>query len=113
MCCTCWEDDGAPQIDNEKVRNVLPLIDEVYVHSGAGGNLHIVLDDSNVEDENLAHCRKWIEEGGYKPGWGHDDSPEQLAAEMACLIALEAMTEDERNSALGLRGGCWRLNDKM
>lgn len=29
---------------------------EVYANHGAGGNLHIVLDDENIEDEHIRFC---------------------------------------------------------
>ena len=60
MCCSCWQEDGAHRIDNAKVRAVQPLIAAVYEHSGVGGNLHIVLDDTNLEDSHLASCAATI-----------------------------------------------------
>jgi hypothetical protein len=125
MCCGCWNDDGAPVIDNERVRAVQPLIAAVYEHSYAGGNLHIALDDNNLEDEDLEFCSKCIDGAGVMPLNGstftahvrhnnekraNPDPPDQLAAERACCDALMAMTFEERVSALGLWDGCWSLN---
>jgi len=101
MCCGCWNDDGAPQIDNERVRAVQPLIEAVYNFSCAGGNLHIALDDNNLDDGNLEFCSRRID--------GASDPVDQLAAERACCDALMTMTYEERVSALGLWDGCWKL----
>lgn len=40
------------------VPEVLPLVRDLYgtEHGGAGGCLHIVLDDGNVEDHSVAFC---------------------------------------------------------
>lgn len=117
MCCGCWQEAGAPQIDTSTVREALQLVEAVYKHSCVGGNLHIVLDDNNIEDDNLDFCQSCIDRKGLpdpawqRAGWGktEEDSPEQLAAEQACLDALRALTLDERASVLGLRDGCWEL----
>ena len=123
MCCGCWNEDGGTIIDNEKVRAVQPLIQAVYDCSCVGGNLHIVLDDTNLEDSNLEFCRYCIDHGGVMPPEkcnevheryqnekrANPDPPDQLAVERACCDALMAMTYDERVSALGLWDGCWKL----
>lgn len=107
MCCGCWEEDGRHQLDTPAVRAVQALIEAVYAHSCVGGNLHIALDDNNLEDHHLAFCAAQIASGGY-PG---RDTPEQLAADDACCKALQAMSYEERVSALGLWDGCWQLPD--
>lgn len=40
------------------VPEVLPLVEAYYdkPNNGAGGNLHIVLDDGNVEDSHVEFC---------------------------------------------------------
>lgn len=127
MCCTCWEEDGGIKIDNERVRSVQPLIAAVYEHNCVGGNLHIVLDDNNLEDGSLEFCSSCIDHAGQMPldanaadfhkryndeKRADPDPPEQLAAERACCDALMAMTYEERVSALGLWDGCWKLSDE-
>lgn len=115
MRCGCWEEAGAHRILNDKVRAVQALIDAVYVFSCVGGNLHIVLDDDNLEDSSLDFCAAQIAAGGYRRPPAHiamlgpheADSPEQLAVEQACLEALRAMTMEERISALGLWNKYW------
>lgn len=48
------------QIRSEKptVPEVLPLVKAYYAKpdNGAGGNLHIVLDDGNVQDSSVRFC---------------------------------------------------------
>jgi hypothetical protein len=43
------------------VRDVSALVKHFYEKpgNGAGGSLHIVLDDGNIEDDSIAFCRKW------------------------------------------------------
>jgi hypothetical protein len=122
MCYGCWEEAGKPQIDNARVRAAVSLIEDVYQHSCVGGNLHIVLDDWNVEDGNLEFCSQCIDAAGVMPlgenppefhvrfnseKRKHPDPPDQLAAERACCDAFKAMSETERLSALALSDGYW------
>lgn len=109
MCYSCWEGAGKPRIDNEKTRALPALVEEVYEHNGVGGNLHVVLDDWNLDDHNLAFCEEQIAKGGYVSSDWPDEphSTEQLAAEFLCLQALKAMTEEERYSGLALAQGMW------
>lgn len=124
MCYGCWEESDKVQIDNEKVRAAVPLIEAVYDLACTGGNLHIVLDDWNVEDGNLDFCDQCIKGKGVMPLDGstfpahlryneekrlNPDPPEQLAAERACCDAFMAMTEDERLSALALHSKFWAI----
>jgi len=124
MCYGCWEECEKPKIDNEKVRAAVPLIAAVYELACTGGNLHIVLDDWNIEDGNLEFCSQCINGAGVMPLKGstvdahlrynedkraNPDPPEQLAAERACCDAFMAMTEDERLSALALYDGYWKI----
>ena len=105
MCCGCWKEMGAHRIDNEKVRASQVLIDAVYEHSGAGGNLHIQLDDSNVDDEFFEDAEMKV--------WDSDNYPEKLAAERACYARFRSMTFEERVSAIGLDEGCWKLGEEI
>lgn len=36
--------------------------------NGAGGSLHIVLDDGNIKDDSVEFCRKWAEDAGDEDG---------------------------------------------
>lgn len=125
MCSGCWEEAGKPIIDTPAVRMAAAAAAEVYEHSCVGGNLHIVLDDWNVEDGNLEFCSQCIDAAGAMPGVtetspefhqrynakkrANPDPPEQLAAERACCDLLMALTEDERYSALALFDGLWTV----
>jgi len=123
MCCECWDEKGSPRIDNERVRAAQALIAAVYEYKASGGNLHIALDDNNLEDEHLEFCSRQIARGGHPEDPDHcpwytksklddPDSPEQLAAERVCCDALMAMSLDERVSALAIWDGCWDLRDR-
>jgi len=52
------------------VPEVMPLIRQYYSKSGngAGGSLHIVLEDGNVDDGNVEFCVKFAKESGDKDG---------------------------------------------
>ena len=52
------------------VPDVLPLVHAYYAlpGNGAGGNLHIVLDDGNVDDSSVRFCLTQARERGDEPG---------------------------------------------
>jgi len=122
MCYGCWVEYAKPAIDTPAIREVVKVIEEVYSYSCVGGNLHIVLDDWNLEDHSLAFCKREIERGGHPEDPNHSpwytkiklenpDSPEQLAVERKCHDLLFALTEPERASALALYDGYWEKKD--
>jgi hypothetical protein len=123
MCYGCWEEAGKPVIDTPAVRAAAAAVEEVYQHNCMGGNLHIVLDDWNIEDGNLEFCNQCINGAGVMPLEGstfpahlryndqkraNPDPPEQLAAERKCHDLFAALTIDERASALALNDGFWQ-----
>ena len=97
MCLGCWNEYGCPQIRNEKVEAAVGLIKKVYEFNMAGGGLHVMIDDWNLEDvffnasakEELIAFQKH-----------HKFTEDQVAAELECFDALAAMTVRERASAL-------------
>lgn len=97
MCQNCYETAGSPQIVNENTTTAAELVKQVYKFSCVGGNLHIVLDDWNLEDSDIEFCSKQIASGGYG-----DCSQEQLTIERQCCDAFAAMTMKERASALAI-----------
>jgi hypothetical protein len=100
MCFGCWEERGSPKIVNEKTIDAVPLIEAVYEANSVGGNLHIVLDDFNIDDCDLEACRRFID--------NHEDDALtycDVVAERACLDAFVSMTVDERASALAMYDG--------
>ncbi|SRR5581483_441698 len=122
MCYGCWEDYGKPIIDTEAVSAAAAAVADVYEYACTGGNLHIVLDDWNVEDSDLDFCNQCIMGAGVMPLGGstvaahlryneqkraNPDPPEQLAAERRCHDLFRALTEEERASALALHDGFW------
>lgn len=58
MCLSCWKEAGSPTELPENVDELIQLIKELYATEmgGAGGPLHIVLDDWNLEDDNIEWC---------------------------------------------------------
>ncbi len=52
------------------VPEVLPLIQEYYrkPENCVGGNLHIVLEDSNVENSHIKYCLEQAKTAGDKDG---------------------------------------------
>lgn len=46
-------------LKQQKARMVKCLIDEYYSTDGAGGSLHIVLDDYNLTDNDVKYCIKY------------------------------------------------------
>jgi hypothetical protein len=58
MCKTCWEEDGAYSIINERTKKGAELIEALYISEdgGVGGYAHIVVDDWNLEDGNIDSC---------------------------------------------------------
>lgn len=95
MCCGCWTEEGAHQIDNERVRQIATLLEDADEY----GALHIVVADNNLEDSSLAWCREW----GKSNGWTDNDE--------ALCSAMEAATLPERISAMGIADGCWQFTD--
>lgn len=87
------DEDWKP-LDTPTIREAALTVTEVYRHDGVGGNLHIVVDDLNVDDGDLSFCAKCIEE--------QDRPVAQRIAERACLAALTPLTPEERASAIRL-----------
>lgn len=99
MCQGCYEKAGKPSIVNVKTVVAAACIDQVYEFSSSGGNLHIVIDDWNVEDAHLAHCLERIIKDDLSNG------AERYLAEMVCYNSLVDLTVEERYSALAIHEG--------
>lgn len=127
MCYGCWTEAGKPTLNTPSVRAAAELVAKLYEHPNcaSGGNLHIVTDDWNLEDSNLAFCLYCIEHGGQmqldagapdvhqhynEKKRANPDPPDQLAIERQCHDALVILTEEERHSALALEAGFWTLD---
>lgn len=96
MCENCWREYGSPKLDSPQIREAIPLIGDVYKYHLAGGALHIVLDDWNLDDNDIKHCRDYVAD---------DTEPEQRDAELACLECFSNLSIDERASALARYDG--------
>ena len=94
MCMNCYAEAGAPRIVNEATLRAAKLVAELYAtdYGGCGGNMHIVTDDWNLEDDNVAFCAACAAADG-------------TLLEREIAAAFVAMTEDERASALALWDG--------
>lgn len=95
MCYGCWEEYNKPSIINERTKKAALLIKQVYDHSLSGGNLHIIVDDFNIEDHHIAFCALYILKNG-------EENAIKLQAEVECLDAFLEMSVEERASALAI-----------
>lgn len=99
MCEVCWESYGSPTIVNEKTEAALALVRQVYdaPRGGAGGHLHIVLDDWNIENNSIEYCQQ----GHSDPSWNGPPMCWPLTeVEAQCATAFLDMTLEERASTL-------------
>lgn len=102
MCEGCWEEYGRSKILNENVLCATELIKNVYEFDCVGGNLHVQLDDWNIED-----C--FFEK--FEP-FDEDVTPEQLESELRCFNAMKLLSLKERASALAIYDGYWSPPNK-
>lgn len=100
MCMTCYADYGSPQIVTPRTIEVAAMIDAIYVYSCVGSNAHIVVDDWNLEDENIEYCLNTAIPENF-----HNATPEQLQGEIVFLTAMQAMSVEERASAMAIHEG--------
>lgn len=96
MCYGCWEEIGKPSIINDSVKEAAKKIAAVYDIHAAGGRLHMILDDWNVEDEYI------VSNWSYLADPENRENRDQEEAEFSCLKTFEKLTLDERYSALAL-----------
>lgn len=78
---------------------VLDLIAEVYCHHFAGGGLHVVIDDGNIDGGCLTMCQETINSKSYQDGTLYDTEPptmERIKAEKECCEALIELSYNER-----------------
>lgn len=89
MCYGCWEEVGKP-LPTDAARACLPLLEALEDESCTGGNLHIVTDDFNTDDDCLTWCR---------------DNSEFTPVEQAVFDAFMPLSPEQRTAALALRDG--------
>jgi len=99
MCKGCYENYGSPEIFNSEIFAVSVLIDVLYKFDGgeSGGNLHIQLDDWNLDDCHFEAFEEWSE-------YGTIDQP---VLERRIFDMMKKMSVRDRASALGLQEGFW------
>jgi hypothetical protein len=98
MCIQCWEEHGRPALDSPAIRAAAEAIGEVNPY----GNLHIIVDDWNLEDEHLDFCRAEVDSDPYDH---YTRNPSDRAVDSDCLRLLAALTIEERASALARHDG--------
>lgn len=100
MCKGCFEEYGGPTVVNDKVRRAALLVQSIYSHpsGGVGGNMHVHLDDWNLEDE-------FFEEEALNQSYHPGAPPEYLQTERDCYSLMRTMTLEERAAAIGLQRG--------
>ena len=87
MCMDCWKHYGSPRMKNKKIEAATIAIRNLYKDHIMGGDLHIVVDDWNLEDHHLKWCFK-----NKTAVW--DDLHDK------CYNALDILTVPQRASAL-------------
>jgi hypothetical protein len=98
MCIDCYHDHGLPRIVSAATLAAAEAVRLVYEHDCVGGNLHITIDDWNLDDRSLRFCSDRINNKNGNP-------PAQLAAERACCDVLLRLSPEERASALAIHDG--------
>ena len=110
MCISCWDELGRPAILNDATATGVRLAREVYKQprGGAGGNLHIVLDDWNLEDDSIQWCMDTSEI--VTPGGTWDTALTPIERE--CAEHFLKMTMEERGTVLGILDGLVQDGDQ-
>ena len=78
MCIECARE----RIEGDEVPVITPLMMEVgalvnYLYTldncWAGGGMHIVVDDTNIEDHNIFSCVRWLQEDYFDRNPSYDE----------------------------------------
>lgn len=101
MCEDCYKDFGSPRVINDKVLLAVEYINELYEHPDGitGGYGHIVFDDWNYDC--VTGCIEDAEMKRYEENL--DEECRQLS--LKALRQFDALSEDERITALAIRSG--------
>ena len=94
MCLQCYKNYGSPKILNDNIKQCAKLISKLYDWQCCGGNLHIVVDDWNIEDNDLKFCKNEIDKNKYNVPKG------QIKIENLIYDYMIKMTILERASLL-------------
>ena len=97
MCFGCWNDMGRPAEFTADTMKAVAAVQRLYELNCVGGPAHIVTDDWNIEDEDIASC-------GTDEASG-DDPPEVIEAARVVLALFSPMTEAQRATVLAINDG--------
>jgi hypothetical protein len=93
MCKACWEDDYDEAREfTDFTDPTVKLIGKVFEANETGGQLHVVIDDWNLEDGTL----RWVAENHLN---------DLSLDETRLLFLFEMMSEGERATALAIHEG--------
>lgn len=99
MCQDCFEDYDMTPITPE-IKNAVAWLCALYQDHGAGGWLHVYVDDCNLP------VPETMEEWGR---WSTDFNPDDV--EIACWNAMRILTEEQQATALAIHDGAYRPED--
>lgn len=102
MCQRCYEEAGCPWSPSDEVDAAVESLRALYLTHAAGGHLHVVTDDENVDDGNLSWCRREMEKKA-----GDVD-----AEEWDALRRFETLSGAERWTALAIFWG-YEVNPRV
>lgn len=94
MCYGCYEEDGYPWEHTPIVDDAVRAVRDLYERHAAGGAMHIVTDDDNVEDHDVEWCLENLCE--------HEDDPATGAVSFQVGLLFREMTEAERWTTLAI-----------
>lgn len=94
MCINCWEDYKSEAVINDRVLTAKGLIDKLYAYHEAGGNLHVVVDDWNLD--SVESCLSFINE---------EEDPIKKKIELEVYNFIVQLSETELASALAMHDG--------
>lgn len=100
MCATCWADYGSPALRTPEVGRAAKLVAKLYDGHTAGGYLHIVTDDWNLED---GHVEWVVDQMGQSVNETFARPPDPVERE--CADSLLVLSIEGRASALALAKG--------
>jgi hypothetical protein len=84
-------------IINQKIVEAAHSIAVVYRFCPVGGNLHVVIDDENLDDEFVTSCAQRIEEEAARI---FPRRRKYFRAERDCAEKLKALSVEERQAAI-------------
>jgi hypothetical protein len=96
VCCGCWQeylDEGGVRVPvTDRIRAAVDTVRGLYAEHFTGGAMHITVDDWNLNDASIVHCRPAALAG--------------TATERACYEVLAGLTEAERHTVMALHDEC-------